>query len=100
MLWRHSTAYTAPVEGLRHSVRCAILIDGIAFKCNLPLAYARAPNAMSKSRGASGNLPKECLKFLYTLLRLAAHPHRKAGATSVIKRSSCSRFHGGRKVGM
>ena len=26
--------------------------------------------------------------------------YRKAGATSVIKRSSCSRFHGGRKVGM
>jgi hypothetical protein len=40
------------------------------------------------------------LKFLYALLRLVAHPHRKAGATSVIKRSSCSRFHGGRKVGM
>lgn len=31
---------------------------------------------------------------------LIAHPHRKAGATSVIKRSSCSRFHGGRKVGI
>jgi hypothetical protein len=40
------------------------------------------------------------LKFLYARLRLIAHPHRKAGATSVIKRSSCARFHGGRKVGI
>jgi len=31
---------------------------------------------------------------------LAAHPHRKAGATSVIKWSKRSRFHGGRKVGI
>jgi hypothetical protein len=55
----------------------------------------------SRARGRDSRLRREeCLKFLYPLLRLTAHPHRKAGATSVIKRSSCSRVHGGRKVGI
>ena len=37
MLWRHSTACTALVEGIRHSTLCAVLMDGIAFTCNPPL---------------------------------------------------------------
>ena len=40
MLWIRSTAYTALVEGIRHSALCAVLIDGIAFTYN-PLLHNR-----------------------------------------------------------
>src|SRR4029453_14665803 len=45
-------------------------------------------------------LRHDCVSLSHHYAAPAAHLHRKAGATSVIKRSSCSRFHGGKKVGI